>query len=317
MALNLVDIEATKVAALLPFPKVDANKYSRGRFVCVGGSEEFPGAIAMASKAGFMAGAGYVEVWGSSSAVGVVHNRYPSIVARDWNRIDKFGDSFCLVARLQDIKDGHPSAVLLGSGTYGRDILEQRLFLDAIKNTPSPVVLDGGALAFVASSDGVEAARRRESFGYEGVMTPHMGEAARLAGAVMLQVPPKDCADDVLLAEFAQGLSRVYGMCVCLKGPTTYICDWHKDAEVVYVMREGGAVLAKAGTGDVLAGIIGGLCAQGLRGVDAACLGAILHAMAGGEAVKEVGEISACAEDVLRCIPSAIQAISKCAQHRI
>jgi hydroxyethylthiazole kinase-like uncharacterized protein yjeF len=312
MALNLIDIEAANFVSLLPFPKADANKYTRGRFVCVGGSREFPGAIAMAAKAGFLTGAGYVEVWGSAAAVGVVHSRYPSIVAREWGDIDKFGDLFCCAAGLQDVKDGHPCAVLLGSGTYGTEILEQRLFLDIIKNAECPIILDGGALRFVASLDGVAAMKQRASLYFKAVMTPHMGEAARLAAAAGLQVPPKCCDDDALLAEFAHDLSKAYGACVCLKGPTTYICDYRKDLDTVYVMRDGSAVLAKAGTGDVLAGIIGGLCAQGFAEGEAACLGTTLHAISGMEAAKEVGEISACAEDVLRCIPAAIQAISKC-----
>ena len=74
-------------------------------------------------------------------------------------------------------------------------------------------------------------------------------------------------------------------------------------------MDRGTAALAKAGTGDVLAGIIGALLAQGLSPVDAAALGCALHAEAGRAAAQELTEICVSAEDVIASLPQAVRAI--------
>jgi hydroxyethylthiazole kinase-like uncharacterized protein yjeF len=295
----VTDIDVSYVRKQLQHPSVDANKYTRGRLVCVGGSEEFPGAIAMAAYAGFRSGAGYVEVWGSAEASRIVHTRFPSVVARSWDFISDCGSTFCNMAKVGQSPAGRPRAVLLGSGTRGRDIVEQRIFTDAIENAACPIILDGGALTFASGSQGVQALRRRADVGRVCVMTPHAGEAAVLAEGV--GVDATTCPEKLALR-----LSEAYGACICLKGPDTFIANAVAFPGRVFAMREGGAVLAKAGTGDILAGIIAGLCAQGANPLECACAGSYLHALAGKCAELRLGDISACAEDVLDVLPGAV-----------
>jgi NAD(P)H-hydrate repair Nnr-like enzyme with NAD(P)H-hydrate dehydratase domain len=189
--------------------------------------------------------------------------------------------------------------VLLGSGTRGRDIVEQRIFADAIENAECPIILDGGALTFASGSQGIQALRKRAAAGRACVMTPHAGEAAVLAEGVGMDVVMRP-------EKLALRLSEAYGACICLKGPDTFVADAKVFPGRVFAMREGGAVLAKAGTGDILAGIIAGLCAQGLDSLECACAGSYLHALAGKRAELRLGDISACAEDVLAALPEAI-----------
>ena len=88
-----------------------------------------------------------------------------------------------------------------------------------------------------------------------------------------------------------------------LKGPETIISDGARTE----VYTAGTAALAKAGTGDVLAGTIGGLLAQGVAPFKAACLGVALHGEAGKIAAEQFSEVSVCAEEVVESLPQAIQ----------
>jgi NAD(P)H-hydrate repair Nnr-like enzyme with NAD(P)H-hydrate dehydratase domain len=126
-----------------------------------------------------------------------------------------------------------------------------------------------------------------------------MGEAQGLADIFHL---PMDDPSDLSLR-----LSRAYGVVTVLKGPDSYISD----GDEVYAMREGTSVLAKAGTGDALAGVIGGLLAQGLDPVDACVLGTTIHARAGVAAAADLSSVSVCAEDVVRYLPSVCASIER------
>ena len=98
-------------------------------------------------------------------------------------------------------------------------------------------------------------------------------------------------------------LADTYAATVVLKGPETVVAH----GSDTYLMDKGTPALAKAGTGDVLAGIIAALLAQGLSPVQAAVLGTRLHADAGNEAARRLGVVSVIPEDVIDCIPVSIQ----------
>ena len=101
----------------------------------------------------------------------------------------------------------------------------------------------------------------------------------------------------------AKKLARAYKSIIVLKGPETIISDGARTE----VYTAGTAALAKAGTGDVLAGTIGGLLAQGVAPFKAACLGVALHGEAGKIAAEQFSEVSVCAEEVVESLPQAIQ----------
>ena len=130
--------------------------------------------------------------------------------------------------------------------------------------------------------------------GHPTIITPHGGEAAALAN--VFSIPTDDPQDLALM------LSQAYGAITVLKGPDTYITD----GDGIYCMDKGTPALAKAGTGDVLAGIIGGLLAQGLGPIESCVLGTTLHARAGVLAAEDYSEIAVCAEEVIRYLPNAI-----------
>lgn len=294
-----------ELRTLMPRLALDANKYTRGKLVLAAGSAAYPGAACLAAFAAQRAGAGYVEVVCAPESVGVVQGARPSLVVRSW-------DAFDPAALTADTR--HPRACVVGPGFEGNDAWQRSLVLRVVDAAEAPVLVDGGALSALASAEGLAYAHRRATCGRALVLTPHGGEAARLARAARVEPPatPADAASAsvpgvaLTSAVFARDLARAYRCIVALKGPDTFVSD----GTVVAAVTEGTAVLAKAGTGDVLAGVIGSLLAQGVDPFGAAVLGATLHARAGCAAAARVGEVSVVPEDVIDALPHVLRALS-------
>ena len=121
--------------------------------------------------------------------------------------------------------------------------------------------------------------------------------------------PDRDHRED---ARFAQKLADAYGATVVLKGADTFIATTqapHKGKDdIVRLMDRGTSVLARAGTGDVLSGMLASLLAQGMDAHEAAMLATSLHAEAGRVAAKRLTDVSTCASDVAESLPQAIKA---------
>ena len=272
---------------VIPHPAAEANKYSRGKLVLVAGSARYPGAAALAARAGQRMGAGYVEVVTAKRALGVVRASSPSLVVRpfaDWS-----------VDELALASPSRPCAVCIGPGFVPDAKKSWVLLADVLKAARCPVLVDGGALVWLGDGRALALLARRADNGFPTVITPHGGEAARLCEPLRLgnQKPGK----------LAAGLALALRSIVVLKGPDTYVSDGvHTEA-----MTLGGAALAKAGTGDVLAGMIGALLAQGALPFDAAFSGAALHALAGRAAAERLTDIAVCPEDVIDFIPDALR----------
>lgn len=300
---RIAEYPAGDLAALLPRLAPDANKYTRGKVIFVGGCTRYAGAACLACEAAARMGAGYVEAHCSEDAVVALHVRIPSVVALRWD------GSIC--GRLKG--SPHPRSCLVGPGMDAADRAQMELVQSVLDSCEPALVVDGGALAQAASESGREALRARAGQGRATVLTPHGGEAARLAQAASLAAPA-DGADEQQLAAFALDLARAYGATVLLKGPVSFVACAPQaarppDRRPVYAMRRGTPALAKAGTGDVLAGMVASLLAQGLEAPDACILAAALHAEAARAAAERLGEAAVCAEDVLAAIPQAIRVL--------
>ena len=254
---NVREYSNDELVALVPLPADDANKYSRGTLAAIVGSERYPGAACLAAYAGQRMGAGYTEVFTSPSAVPLVQGFRPSLVVRP---------RAALKANLPAAKPGKPRAYLVGCGFDAEDVEAEKLVHFVLKHADAPVLVDGTGLDALVSAKGRRLLRRRFLNGNPTVVTPHAGEAARLARPFDLPVDDP-CA-------LAEALSLAYGVIAVVKGPVTYLSD----GEQTVRMAHGTPALAKAGTGDVLAGMTAALLAQGLDPFEASVLGAELHA---------------------------------------
>lgn len=289
MALAAREFTAQDAARLLPLPAADANKYSVGQVLAAAGSAAFPGAAVLASLAASRSGAGYVTLLTPASAVHDARAHLASIPV-----VPCAEEAGCFsAAALAELEARAPRAraLLLGPG-IGRTA-ECAAFVRAALNSPSlaglPLVLDADALFALACDPGMLRARREG--GCRTLLTPHEGEAARLLAAAL---GPRE--------EAARQLAQRFGATVVLKGPQTLVAA--PDGSL-RVCCNAGPELAKAGSGDVLAGMIAAFCAQGLADVDAACLGVYLHGRSGALAAAEHGVAGVVPEDLVALIGKA------------
>jgi hydroxyethylthiazole kinase-like uncharacterized protein yjeF len=233
-------------------------------------------------------GAGYVEAFTHPDNVELLQAYRPSLVVKPFE---------ALLARepLEQAREGRPCAYLVGSGFDATDSESAHLLMHVLKHAEAPVLVDGGAIPGMAGTAGRALCRSRHERGLVTVVTPHSGEAAVIGRPLGLSGLPQ--------VDYAEELAWEYGAIVVLKGPNTVVSD----GEHSFAMTEGTAALAKAGTGDVLAGMVAALLAQGMGALDACVLGATLHARAGVAAAVELTDICVTPEDVIDAIPAAIR----------
>ena len=270
-------------------PPIDpsSNKYTRGKLTLIAGSARFTGAAVLAACAAERMGAGYTEVLTVPEAIPLVRAASPSLVVGSYE-----GWQATLLPS-SNVK--HPSALCIGPGFVGTKE-ERALLNEVLAHGRCPVLVDGGALGFLSRKKALQALALRFSHGYSTVVTPHGGEAQRIAEGLGLSLDPSSPARSARI--LASELQAV----VVLKGPDTYISD----GATVIAMTQGTPALAKAGTGDVLAGMISSLLAQGMEALRAAVAGTIIHARAGACAAKDKTERCVIAGDVIDFIPCAL-----------
>ncbi len=293
-----------ELRAVLPLLAEDANKYSRGVLTVIAGSARYPGAACLASRAGQRAGAGYTELVTNKSTGRLALGAYPSLVVHD---VEVF-DLDALASQ------GKPKrAICIGPGFEPGSEPADKLVVKVLKKAQCPVLVDGGGLGALGSKKARKVLAARKASGRVTVITPHGGEARRLAASLGLGLGVK--ADGLgerggaswEPCDLSAALSLATGAVVVLKGPDTYIAQGNQ----VHPMYEGTPALAKAGTGDVLAGIIASLLAQGADPFAAAVLGATLHARAGIAAAQAYADASVTPEDLLETIPAAIRSLAE------
>lgn len=240
----------------LKWPEATSHKHARGRLCVVSGGVAHTGAARLAAQAGLRSGAGVVTLLCSPSALMVVASSLTAVMCAS------FADAEALVA-LSERAD----SVVIGPAAGVN--AATRANVKALARAGKRLVLDADALSVFAG----EAGALRDVLQREAVLTPHAGEFERLFPGVL--------AASRNHAEAAREGARIAGCVVLLKGPDTMIAA--PDGRAV-VNTHATPFLATAGSGDVLAGIIGGLMAQGLSAFDAACAGTWMHGDAGRRA---------------------------------
>lgn len=242
-------VEERDVSGWLPRITPLDHKGTRGHVLVVGGSPGMRGAGRLSAMAALRAGAGLVTL----AAEG-------ELAAHDSIMTRTITDS---IVKLLEGK----AAVVIGPG-LGTSESAARWVGDVLA-VGVPAVLDADALNLIAGVTGVLAKAHGPV-----VITPHPGEAARLLGSTT-----KDIEADRLAA--ARALATQTRAVVVLKGARTIVCDGTLADDYCSINSSGGPALGTAGSGDVLAGVIGALLAQGLSASDAARAGVYVHGRAG------------------------------------
>lgn len=245
---------------LMSLPRVGINdhKYSRGHAL-VFGSEEMPGAGRLASRAARRMGAGMLTVAAPAAVLSLYMADQPGLIAKAISRAEDVVDI---------LLDSRITALLAGSGMLP-DGHTREAVLNALAGG-RPAVIDGGGITAFADQP-------QELFGLgrpDVVLTPHEGEFARLFPDLGVQL------GKVARAMAAAERSRAV---IVLKGADTVIAEpsGGQSKARVLINREASPHLATAGSGDVLAGLILGLLAQGMPSFEAAAAAVWFHSEAG------------------------------------
>ena len=263
--------QARDIAALLPCPTAESDKYRRGVLGLLAGSDRYTGAAVLAAGGAVNGGAGMVRLVTFPGSATAVRQLHPEVVITELagetsSRSDT--ESRDGAPRFpQDV--GRVQAWAVGSGMGTDDAAARRL--RAVLATTLPVLIDADGLTVLARH-GELLPRPAPT-----LITPHAGELGRLLGA--------DPADiEARRLEYARRAADTLGVCVLLKGSTTVVAP-PDGVDPVLVNTTGTPWLATAGTGDVLAGLAGALLAQGLLPPQAAITAAYLHGLAARLAV--------------------------------
>lgn len=276
-----------RVLDLLPRRVADSNKFTSGRVSIVGGSRGLTGAVCLAAEAAIRSGAGYATAAVPGGLEDIFEAKLTEVMTRGIGEGDLLGQE--QAGEILDHLEG-AAAVVLGSG-IGREETTAAMTATVAAGCPAPLVLDADALSTFGTDLTPLAGRQAPT-----VLTPHAGEAARLLGLESAEVSAHRLRSAI---ELAAGAAAV----VVLKGDDTIVTD----GERVAVNTLPAPALATAGTGDVLAGMVGGFLARGLSGFEAAAAAVFAHASAGEIATLDVGNRDGViASDVIRAIPRAM-----------
>ena len=244
----------------LPVPEVDTHKYRRGHVGVMSGGPSATGAARLAAMGAARAGAGAVTLLSPSNAVLVNAAHLTAIMLRRSDSVDDLADF---------VKEKKPAAFVLGPGAgVTHHTRTHALELLAMKGGPV-LVLDADGITACAEAPDMLFAAAEASAGL--VLTPHEGEFGRLFPDINADnVPSK-------LERARRAAERAHGV-VVLKGADTVVAA--PDGRAV-INSNGAPWLATAGSGDVLAGLLAGLIAQGMLAFEAACAAVWIHAEAG------------------------------------
>ncbi len=283
--MSAVTLDAEYCRSLLPQRDPDGHKFSVGRVFTVCGSLDYAGAAYLTSLAAARGGAGLVAMAVPSSLRPALAARLPEAVLLG---LAEFAEGEVKVDEaVETISGRRPDALVVGPGLKETDDYADLVFR-IVSQVELPIVIDAGGLNMLASTEAWWDHRTRRL-----VLTPHPGEFERLTGS------PVGAGDDERM-ERATAASGQFGSVVVLKGARTVVAD--PDGRVA-VAPFANPVLATAGSGDVLAGLIGALLAQGATPFDAACLGVYLHGRAGERLSMRMGNAGVLASDIAHEIP--------------
>ncbi|WEK46376.1 MAG: NAD(P)H-hydrate dehydratase [Candidatus Andeanibacterium colombiense] len=274
----------------LPAPSEGGDKNARGRVLVVGGAEFVPGALRLTGEAALRSGAGKLQlatVRAAAMSLAVLMPEAAMIALP----ADEDGEIAAEAAELLAHRLKDCDALVLGPGMSASERTEILVAAMLGGAAGQAIVLDAAALTSTGNLAQLVAAQ-----GGRVIMTPHYGEMSHLTGLAMEQI----AADP---AAAATRVARDFNAVVVLKGMRTVIVAPTGEA----LLFEGGSKgLATGGSGDVLAGIVGGMAARGSEPLIAAAWGVFVHGTAGEHAATEIAEIGFLARDLLPLIPAIV-----------
>lgn len=280
--------------------KPDGNKGTFGKALVIAGNDGICGAALLAVRGVFRMGAGMVKVVTSVKNRETLQQAVPEamLTLYDTDLWDK-GPDASFLAQFQKALDWADS-ILIGPGIGTGKEAEWMLHY-CLNESMLPMVIDADGLNLMANKANLSfhhSSKKRDI-----IITPHLGEFARLYGCTALQASEN-------ITHYPKALADRFNCIVVCKDARTVVAK--SGDEPMYINTAGNAGMATAGSGDVLAGVITGLLVQGMDAWESAVTGVYLHSAAGDMAAKVCGEHSMMASDIIEQIQEILKRKNNC-----
>jgi len=272
--------------------KPDSHKGDFGHVFVLAGSRGFTGAAYLCAQAALLSGAGLVTVGIPESLNQILAIKLTEAMTRT---LPETRQGSLSEKAFKDIEAFAEKADILAIGPgLSRNPQTQRLIRKCISRIKKPMVIDADGLNALAGH--LDILKKRN---FATVITPHPGEMGRLLGLNIEKVQENR-------AGLAKELSCRYNMVTVLKGNQTVVSS---ETGKLYQNNTGNPGMAKAGSGDVLTGIIAAFLAQGAEPFEAAKIAVSVHGLAADLAIKNIACVSLLASDILGKLPKALNGL--------
>ena len=277
------------------FPKraPDAGKGDFGHVLVIAGSGGYTGAAYLTSQAAILSGSGLVTLAVGKSIYPIMAEKLTEVMVKPFFETRDYSLSLLAEKELLSFSERCTCAAI-GPGISGNKET-QALVRSLLGKIGKPVILDAdGINAFAGQVDLLNKATAPL------VLTPHMGEMARLLDKDINEVKKNR-------KEIALEFAHQYNIVLVLKGHETIVA---RPDGAIYMNATGNVGMATAGTGDVLTGMIASFVGQGMDAFNAAAAGVYFHGLAGDLAAREKGALSLIATDLLNKLPEVLKALA-------
>ncbi len=253
-----------------------SNKGTYLRALIIAGNEDMSGAAYLSGAASYRCGVGLVEIFTHENNTDVLKKNLPEAIVTGYNPDN--------AEELLSAKINKVDVIILGPG-LGTGDTSRRIVKLVMEMAKVPLIIDADGLNIIAEDKAV-----LKSYAHTVIITPHIGEMARLTGLDKQKV-----ITDII--GVAKSFSEEYNVICVLKDATTVVAE--PGTERVYINNSGCGAMSKAGCGDVLTGVIAAMMALRLEPFSAAAMGVYIHGLAGEKATVGINEHSLMASDLI------------------
>ncbi len=266
----------------------DTHKGSYGHLFILGGSPGLTGAVCLAGDAAMRSGCGLATIGIPESLNDIIEIKLTEVMSLPLADTPERTFSVKAVPPALGFIRDRADAVVIGPGISCSNEETAKFVKQVVAKTDKPLVIDADAIKTVASDKSL--LKKNTAV----ILTPHPGEMSCLTGLTVKEIQGSR-------EETAREFADKYGVILILKGYHTVVTD----GKNISVNLTGNPGMATAGSGDVLAGMLGSFVAQGYGAFEAAEYAAYVHGLAGDLAAKELGETALIASDIIKYFPDA------------
>lgn len=279
------------IPALLPPRKADSHKGTYGKVLMITGSSGMAGACYLSARAAYTVGAGLVQIYTAEENRAVIQQLLPEAVVSCYREYDR--EQLSALLEWADV-------VCIGCG-IGKSGTAQQILSHTLREIKGLCIVDADGLNLLSAQ--MDLLKETKA---SVILTPHMKEMSRL-----IQTDVAEIAENRM--DILDRFVREYDVVCALKDSRTAVAQKGRQP---FLNLAGNSAMAKAGSGDVLAGVITGLAAQGMNDYESAALGVFLHACGGDEAREMKGNYSVLAQDLIEGIGQVLRKEDKGVDHR-